>query len=65
MTKYISVAKWPWPQVRLGNFYNTSTDTHDTLDQALAVIQELKEKGFGGNGNIFPIDTYVMEGMSK
>ena len=62
---YISVAKWPWPKVRLGNFDNTSTDTHDTLDQALAVIRELKENGFGGNGNIFPIETYVMEERKK
>lgn len=56
-----SVAKWPYPQVRLGNAMNTSTDRHETKEQAVAVARALMERGFGGNGNIFPIEAYAME----
>lgn len=58
---WLSVAKWPYPQVRLGNGDNSSSDEHETKEQAIAVIGALEKRGFGGNGNIFPVETYVME----
>lgn len=58
---WVSIAKWPYPQVRLGNGDNTSADNHDTKEQAISVIQRLELEGFGGNGMIFPIETYVFE----
>ena len=62
---WLSVAKWPYPQVRLSNFDNTSTDRHATKDEALNVIRMLEKEGVGGNGNIFPIETYVMPDDSR
>lgn len=59
--KWQSVAKWPYPQVRLGNSDNTSTDTHNSKEEALEVIALLKKDGFGGNRNIFPVDVYVQQ----
>ena len=59
---WISVAKWPCPQVRLGNGDNSSTDSHGTKEEAISVCRALENEGFGGNGNIFPLETYVIEG---
>jgi hypothetical protein len=57
----MSVAKWPYPDVRLGNSSNSSTDTHETKEQALAVIRGLEREGFGGQGRVFPIEVYITE----
>jgi hypothetical protein len=58
---WLSVAKWPYPQVQLGNSDNSSTDRHNTREQAVTVCSMLEEIGFGGDGEIFPIKTYVNE----
>lgn len=52
---YISTARWPYPQVMLGNDSKTSSDIHETKKQALAAIERLKKEGLGGEGKIFPI----------
>jgi hypothetical protein len=56
--KYTSNAEWP-KTVSLGNTDNTSSDTHDTHEQAQAVCDWLNLKGFGGNGKVFPLRTWV------
>jgi hypothetical protein len=58
---WLSIAEWPYPQVQLYNTDNSSTDRHDTRKQAESVCNMLEELGFGGDGEIFPIKTYVME----
>lgn len=55
-----SIAKWPYPEVRLGNTENLSEDTHDTPEMALAVARRLREEGFGGDGKIFPLKVWVI-----
>jgi len=56
-----STAKWPYPNVDLGNTDNTSTDKHATEEEALAVCRSLEENGFGGDGRVFPLETRVKE----
>jgi len=58
--KWLSVAWWPRPEVELGNTENISTDSHDTKDQAYAVVKILVKEGFGGDGKIFPLKTAVV-----
>ena len=55
-----SVAVWPL-EVSTGTTDNTSTDKHITEDQALRVCEALRREGLGGEGLIFPIDTYARE----
>ena len=61
MKKWASVAIWPYPDVSLLNGDNSSTDYHDTKEQALSVIRMLKQDGFGGEGRLFPIRVFVQE----
>lgn len=59
-TKWRSVAVWP-ADSGLSIDNNTSTDTHDTREQAEGVCKLLRENGFGGDGKIFPVETRVEE----
>ncbi len=36
-----------------------STDTHDTEAQAHAICRALQRHGFGGEGKVFPLRTWV------
>ncbi len=56
MKKFKSCAEWP-KELAVAN--NISTDNHDTESQAKAVCRMLERDGFGGNGEIFPIRTWV------
>lgn len=56
---WLSVAKWPYPAVSLSNTENISTDTHATEREAYNVIAMLERDGFGGEGIIFPLKTYI------
>jgi len=56
---YESWAKWPYPEVQLGNEENISTDEHPSKEHAEAIIKMLKRDGFGGEGKIFPIATGI------
>ena len=58
---YKSIAKWPYPEVRLGNSENESSDTHSTRQAAESVCKRLLREGFGGDGKIFPISVRVEE----
>jgi hypothetical protein len=60
MFKYKSVAQWPEGTL---NGYNDdiSEDKHFEYDEAYYVARRLKQEGFGGEGKIFPIDTWVEE----
>lgn len=60
-TIFKSVAKWPHPEVTLGNADNTSEDTHGTRGAAEAVCERLERFGFGGDRQIFPLETRVEE----
>lgn len=55
-----SIAKWP-AEIKLGTATNESIDTHTTHAQAEAVCQLLTERGFGGDGKVFPLSTRVEE----
>lgn len=47
--------------VRVGNIVgqNESDDTHGSYEQAQAVCDLLRKRGFGGEGEIFPVSTRV------
>ena len=47
-----------WPEVP-GLYVKFSDDKHDTEEQAEAVCKMLRERGFGGDGKIFPVRTWV------
>lgn len=57
---YTSIAVWPADAgLCLGNSSNESRDTHPTFGHAAAVCRLLRERGFGGDGVIFPVSTHV------
>jgi transcription elongation factor Elf1 len=56
--KYKSNAQWP-DCVAMGNAENTSTDDHYTEKEAESICKMLEKDGFGGDGLIFPIKTWV------
>jgi len=58
---YHSNAEWPVDErlPSLKNSDNTTMDKHDTKEQAVAVCRMLEQQGFGGEGIIFPIRTWV------
>jgi hypothetical protein len=54
------VAVWPAGTITAGGTdLDGSSDEHDTFDQAEAVCDMLNRDGFGGEGKIFPLRTYV------
>lgn len=58
-SRWKSCARWP---VTLGFLNNqVTTDTHDTREQADAVCQMLSRDGLGGEGRIFPEETWTEE----
>lgn len=61
MPRFVSVAKWPYPAINLGNENNESRDEHATREQAHAVCRMLERDGFGGNCEFYPISTRVEE----
>lgn len=56
---YISNAKWPLEVYRGMDGKGISTDTHESLEGAIAVCRALKRDGFGGQGKEFPLDVWV------
>ena len=61
--KYISVAQWPPGTLHFSN--DISTDKHNTQEQAEVVCKMLEEDGFGGEGKIFPVQTWVQVWSSQ
>lgn len=56
---FTSNAKWPKEVSVSGDGRNVSTDQHHTKKGAQAVCDALERNGFGGEGKIFPIETWV------
>lgn len=64
--EFISKAYWPKDAgLSLGNTECSSTDTHDTEEQAQAVCSALHKHGFGGEGKIFPVKTVVIPALAE
>lgn len=64
--KFRSIARWPKDQgINLGSIDNESDDTHATREEAEAVATMLQQRGFGGDGRIFPIETRIEEIATK
>ena len=63
--RWESWARWPHPEVRLGNELNESTDDHATKDEAEGIARRLKVEGFGGERTIFPLETGVRPYVKK
>jgi hypothetical protein len=59
---FTSNARWPDGTIS-GSVDQISTDSHETFGQAKAVCDALVKEGFGGEGTIFPMSTWV--GTSK
>jgi hypothetical protein len=55
-----SIAVWP-DTIRVGHIVgkNESDDTHRSLEAAEVVCRLLRERGFGGEGKVFPVSTRV------
>lgn len=58
MRKFKSKAQWP-AIVAVCHGASISEDTHDTYEQARAVCDMLERDGLGGDGDIFPVSTWV------
>jgi hypothetical protein len=58
-----SIAVWPKGTCDFSN--NVSTDTHYTKEEAEVVCKLLRNRGFGGQYEIFPLSTRVEEIKDK
>ena len=56
--KYKSCCQWPAGTLD-GYENDISTDTHESIEGAKAVIDLLRKNGFGGDGQIFPVKTWI------
>ena len=52
-----SNAQWPKGTIAGGN--DITSDEHLTVGAANAACERLERKGFGGEGKIFPLNTWV------
>ena len=59
------VSRWKsfamWPDGCCPGIGNYSENTHDSRPQAEAVCAALKREGFGGNGQFYPLKTWIEE----
>lgn len=58
MKEWRSCAEWP-EGVIIGQEDDISTDSHHEENQAEAVCKMLQQMGFGGDGKVFPLRTWV------
>lgn len=58
--QFTSNAQWPEGTL-LGSNRDVSTDTHLDRAQAENVCTMLEDNGFGGEGEVFPVRTWVDE----
>lgn len=56
---WISIVKWPEEKIDLGNENNSSCDFHNSQKDANTVVEMLEKDGFGGEGKVFPTETFV------
>lgn len=52
-------SKARWPEGTIVGGPDVTADDHETFEQARTVCLILKREGFGGEGKIFPISTWV------
>lgn len=58
---FLSCAEWPPGHIYYSDRPNTTTDRHDTREQAEAVCDRLQTHGLGGEKIHFPVRTWVEE----
>jgi len=58
---FLSCAEWPPGHIYYSDRPNTTTDRHDTREQAEAVCDGLQTHGLGGEKIHFPVRTWVEE----
>jgi hypothetical protein len=60
-SRWKSCAQWPDGLLSFGyaDHNNTTTDLHDTMEQAEAVCRMLEREGLGGERIHFPLKTWV------
>ena len=56
-----SCAEWPPGHIYFAERPNTTTDRHDTREQAEAVCEMLQARGLGGERIHFPVKTWIEE----
>ena len=59
MKPWISCAEWPKSVYTGSDGFHVSKDGHDTEGAATAVCRHLENEGFGGEGEHFPVRTWV------
>jgi hypothetical protein len=59
--KWLSCAEWPPGTLCNADGSDLSTDTHMTEEQALSISKALRRTGFGGEGKVFPVRTWIEE----
>lgn len=57
--RYTSNAQWPLGTLAFNE--DCTQDDHETKEQAQGVCDMLNKYGFGGDGDVFPIRTWVSE----
>lgn len=62
--RWRSCARWPKGTLSACDPPDTSDDTHDTRDQAVAVCFMLRRDGLGGNGTVFPLETWIEDTLN-
>jgi hypothetical protein len=58
MKQYKSIAEWDY-SICIDEGNEFTIDFHETEEQAQAVCKMLERDGYGGEGKIFPIETWV------
>ena len=58
-TRFISHAQWPKGSIVQKRANDCTCDWHFTYASAKAVCNMLERDGLGGEGNIFPIKTWI------
>ena len=53
-----------WTEGTVPSLEDHTEDGHDTFEAAESVCKMLKRIGFGGEGKVFPIATWVVNGRS-
>lgn len=56
---HYSFAEWPADTYTAPDGSHVSTDKHDSAHAALAVCGRLEREGYGGNGLVFPLRTWI------
>lgn len=61
MSRFVTHAKWPFGLYRQPGYASITTDTHETREEAEAVCRLLEKEGYSGEGDWFPVRTWITE----